>query len=527
MITLFKILGISLFQFPWITLCSSDAIPLEGYDRNLTFFFRNFENVYSMWHFLRNNTDREVLIYKERIAVWENFLVEQLTGDRYDIGVLLEDFIVHCKFGDENCSDYFVTHPHHLFGNCFTLQVPGNVVPYMGIEDGLSVILAHNIPSSDQYNAHTKIDETKSVRVMVHEPYTIPDMVNNAIEITPGYSTSIGLVQQNIKRIDTPFNKCNGNPWFHISGKRVKETRSLCQQSCMIKYVYERCGCITLQRIGSQIMPYKTNEHILLGNVQHCLYINLSNMDDTLRRGLCESQNQKVVNKMARPCIRNCKLNCEEIKYKTTISYAKWPQDIGIGDFVEKYIIQSSNKTEYKRYWFSLNVNYDTSYPLNKKSMLNYADADRLVEEIVSEYEEYNETVHQIITNMIENTTILPTIQSNHKNLPSMQDAEIKWIQNSFYRLNVYFRERIVEVHTQVLNYPFEDLCSSIGGCLGLWVGCSVISIIEILQLLGGIGKITCEYIREKLFPSNTVMVKVDVKADSTETSHVDATSTE
>ncbi len=211
--------SVYLFQFPWVTLCSSDAIPLEGYGRNLTYFFRTNEKVLKMLIFLSNNTDEDVLIYKDRIQVYENFLAEQLIDDRYDVGILQEDFIVHCYFGEKNCLDYFTTHPHHLFGNCFTLKIPDNVVPYMGIEQGLSVILNHNIPSSGIYNAQTKIDETKSVRVIVHEQNTVPDMVNNAIEITPGFSTSIGLVQQNIQRIDTPSSKCNKNPLKTFLGK--------------------------------------------------------------------------------------------------------------------------------------------------------------------------------------------------------------------------------------------------------------------------------------------------------------------
>ncbi len=502
-----------LFQFPWLTLCNSDAVPQEGLLRNVSFMTKNLRKRVKMFNFISNETDKDTLIYRDRIYVWENLLADQFVNDRYDIGIVQEDFIVHCKFGIENCYNYFTIHPHHTFGNCFTFRVPENAKPIPGIARGLSLILkSHDIPTSAVYDAQTNIDGTKSIRIVIHEPYTIPDMVNNAMEIIPGYSTSIGLVQKNIQRINTPFSKCNENPWFDSLGSKVKETRPICFQSCVIANFYQNCGCITVQHIGARIIPYKTNKNILI-NGKYCLYINVSDMDETLERGLCEVKYQRIIGKMAISCMGDCKGSCEEIQYKTTVSLAKWPQDNGIADFIYKYVIPSSNKTEYKRYWFSLHDIYNTSYPLDKKSTLRFMDIRNAV------LEEENVTKLEEIQKMLENKTILPLIHDQHKNLSSMKDAEIKWVQNSFYRLNVYFRDPVIEVHTQILNHPFTDLCSGIGGCLGLWVGCSVISIIEVLQLLGGMVKIGWKSMHRKLFSTNRMLTKVVPKEVTTDMS--------
>ncbi len=481
-------------------------VPQEGLLRNVSFLMENVNKRLKMAEFLRNKTDKDTRIYRDRIYVWENFLADQLVSDRYDMGIVQEDFIVNCKFQDKNCYDYFTIHPHHTFGNCFTFQVPKNVLPIPGIERGLSLILkSHDVMTTAVYNAQTNIDGTNSIRLVLHEENTVPDMVNDAMEIVPGFSTSTSLAQQNIHRINTPVSKCIENPWFENSGKMVKETMIMCAQSCIIAYFYRNCGCITVQHIGSRITPYKTNKNILLENVKHCFYINISDLDETLHRGLCQVRTQNIVGKMAKPCLEDCRWNCEETQYKTTVSYAKWPQNAGVKDFIKKYVIPSSNRPEYKRYWFSLNENYNTSYLLDKSSMLKYMD----VVDKVYDGDNINATKLQDIPKMLENKTILPTLNTDHKNLPSLQDAEIKWVQNSFYRLNVYFKDPVVEVHTQVLDSSFADLCSGIGGSLGLWVGCSVISIIEVLTLLGGITKIGCKSLHRKLLQRSIKLMKV------------------
>ncbi len=493
-----------IFQFPWLTLCNSDVVPQEGLLRNLSFLTKNVNKRIKMVEFLRNKTDKDTLIYRDHIYVWENFLVDQFVSDRYDIGIVQEDFIALCKFKGKNCYDYFTIHPHHTFGNCFTFKVPKNVIPTPHIERGLSLMLkSHDVMTTAVYNAQTNIDGTNSIRLVLHEENTVPDMINEAMEIVPGHSTSISLVQQKLHRINTPSSKCNENAWFESSGNMIKETRRLCSQSCIIAQFYRNCGCITVQNIGTRITPYKKSKNIPIENAKHCLYINLSDMDETLQRGLCEVRTQNTVDKMTRPCMEDCKWNCEETQYKTTVSYAKWPQNAGVKDFIKKYVIPSSNTTEYKRYWFSLNDNYNTSYLLDKSSMLKYMD---LVNNL---YDDENATKLENIPKMLENKTILPILNTDHKNLPTMQDAEIKWVQSSFYRLNVYFKDPIVEVHTQVLDSSFADLCSGIGGSLGLWVGCSVISIIEVLTLLGGIAKIGCKSLHGKLFHKNIKSMKV------------------
>ncbi len=83
-----------------------------------------------------------------------------------------------------------------------------------------------------------------------------------------------------------------------------------------------------------------------------------------------------------------------------------------------------------------------------------------------------------------ENKSFTISINPSLLNLASIEEAEKKWIKETFYRLNIYFRSAKVELHTQVLNYTPADLWSGIGGILSLWVGLSVITVIEFMELI-------------------------------------------
>ncbi len=67
----------------------------------------------------------------------------------------------------------------------------------------------------------------------------------------------------------------------------------------------------------------------------------------------------------------------------------------------------------------------------------------------------------------------------------STNDTEIAaWVRRSFYRLNIYFAQfRMFEMREQPKTH-WSDLLSSVGGTLGLWIGISVFTITELLDLL-------------------------------------------
>ena len=62
------------------------------------------------------------------------------------------------------------------------------------------------------------------------------------------------------------------------------------------------------------------------------------------------------------------------------------------------------------------------------------------------------------------------------------------FITDNFVRVNVYLSDMEVEVQEQQPSYRLSNLFSDIGGTLGLWVGLSLLTVVELLQLVVKLG---------------------------------------
>ena len=62
------------------------------------------------------------------------------------------------------------------------------------------------------------------------------------------------------------------------------------------------------------------------------------------------------------------------------------------------------------------------------------------------------------------------------------------FITDNFVRVNVYLSDMEVEVQEQQPSYMLSNLFSDIGGTLGLWVGLSLLTVVELIQLVVKLG---------------------------------------
>ena len=66
------------------------------------------------------------------------------------------------------------------------------------------------------------------------------------------------------------------------------------------------------------------------------------------------------------------------------------------------------------------------------------------------------------------------------------------FITDNFVRVNVYLSDMEVEVQEQQPSYRLSNLFSDIGGTLGLWVGLSLLTVVELIQLVVKFGFLIC-----------------------------------
>ena len=121
----------------------------------------------------------------------------------------------------------------------------------------------------------------------------------------------------------------------------------------------------------------------------------------------------------------NCHSPCEDTRYPVTISQSQFPSQSSIASFWQTVLDDHSQKDSLKAYHY-------------------YRDLRN------------------------ENISV----------------EELKsWTHNYFLRLNVYVNSKTVSVREQIPMITLADLMSQIGGCLGLWLGISIVTVVEFFDL--------------------------------------------
>ena len=414
-------------------------------------------------------TDYDIGLYKNLTNTdRQRLYLNAPKGQWHKLGVEKNDFIVDCWMGTKNCYDNFTLYTNGKFFNCYTLRDLEVIDKGVGPEFGLSVILAgQDLPVVYQYSVWSKSDDSKSVRVVIHEKNTLPQPINDGIEIIPGTSSTIGIVQKKLVRINTPKSKCTEKTWVNGGDIKVAMSMKLCIDLCYVKHVYSTCDCVILGTVGKYGIQ---NE---LVDEKFCLQTDLD------LNGLCYLCSMASAYNNVGECLRTCIWNCEHVKYDYTISYSKWPEDMVVEDFVYNYIEQKPKDVFYRIYYEKLKKNYfdNSSLPIMQNEL---SVADAMKEYIEALKHDNLDTILQ----RLNNTVFTPSIKPDYLKLDSLEEATRKWVQETFYQVNIYFKQPIVEVHKQILNSDMADLWSAIGGVVGLWVGLTVVGAVEILELV-------------------------------------------
>lgn len=362
-------------------------------------------------------------------------------------GVPFKEFIVTCRFGGHACNrdeDFkYLFDPYYY--NCFTYEAPttkgADSTLAEGLENGWSTtvltgsgMLDRNedirmIPGTQEHLS--PMSSSEGVRVVIHPPNTEPYPHTEGFDVPPGYSVSFGVkAMQNI-RIGAPHGNCSQINPFGVSDKKYRLIS--CQKMCLQTAIVNECGCRDIALPGYENYPDKPfcNNDSMVAD-----YCRLNATDEcyegfrlVYERIICVKQTTVDVTRNAsaiNAC--GCYPPCNEITYDVTYSLSKWPAESFDGE--EAYI----DIFHAERYPDRFNTSNDT--------------------EKVALYEDYFDP-------------------SNRRR--AMQD---------FARLNVYIADSNVLKTEESEDYMQSQLLSDLGGQLGLWVGISVITLVEVLELL-------------------------------------------
>ncbi|KAJ8022808.1 Amiloride-sensitive sodium channel subunit alpha [Holothuria leucospilota] len=307
------------------------------------------------------------------------------------MGHQAKDFVMQCNFNKAKC-DYrnFTAFQNKQYGNCFTFDLTqqgqrrGRITK-VGSEYGLHLTLF--IEKLQYVGLFT---EESGVRLVIHPNNIMPHPEDVGISVTPGFATSIGLRQVQLKRLSGRYGNCTGDDTKnHLYSDKYDYSIISCQKKCFLDHLKERCGCV---------------------NNIYDDYANIPNCND---KGLIESQErcqqQVEIDFHTNKVECNCPAPCKEYIYNTKLSTALWPSE-----FYQPHL------------------------------------RDKLKAENISAY----------------------------RNLDNTETS-----RNNLVRVKIYFEELNYELIEQVPAHTVAEVLGSIGGLLGLYIGCSVLTICELVAL--------------------------------------------
>ena len=155
-----------------------------------------------------------------------------------------------------------------------------------------------------------------------------------------------------------------------------------------------------------------------------------------------------------------CLLPCQEVYYDTSESSAPWPHKTEELAFYTRYVA---------------------------------TNADLCGELCSSAYE-------PILTESLDG-------QAQHIEHPGTARLHVNLIEENFIQLNVFLKEYKPYLMTDKAAMTWESLLSSIGGCLSLWLGVTIMTFVEVAEFTYTLVKICNDNRKSRRKPSVCVSV--------------------
>ncbi|KAH9494543.1 hypothetical protein Btru_042390 [Bulinus truncatus] len=442
-------------EYPSVTICNTDPISLRKIRQSVT----KAESVkLKNWlRFIQRFNFEQISFIDSIRAFYEN-----LKDEAKQISHDLQDMLIHCRFNREECSvTNFTTSFDGNYFNCFTFNgghIKRNLEMHAtGPENGLSLIIS--IEKDDPlpgtygiYNFDNNILHSAGVRVVVHAPGSMPSPVDHGIDIPPGYSSSVGLKAVLHSRLPEPYGNCSEGSLQGM--QKYRNTFFACLQLCKQRQIISQCGCKS-----SALPDLPTTNVTFCGEIPDWEDI-LYNVSGKSTEGMfiptpaleCEERMQRELNNdRAYEMSCQCFQPCSETSYLKSVSLSYWPLEFYQLSLLERFL-NYSDKEHF------MTVAYDYLAELAKKGQSEMARNDSNLDDLLS------------------------NSNSSQDKLKSKAASDL--IRQTMLRLNIYLEDLSVVEYRQLPAYGLADLFADIGGTLGLWMGISVLTIMELMELI-------------------------------------------
>ena len=419
----------SSIEFPSVTVCNiqpmSTTTGLELMQDPTSRFFQwdNLTNVYlDMAKADGNFTNIEEVTYNRLKQPIGYF--ENIGDEAVIVGHQPYDFVLSCTFGIRRCyGENFTFFQSPTYYNCYTFN---------GGNTSMDMLLARSTGPQQGLSLITYLESDNGDELYNGTYYTLSNIGNaaGARVIVHPPNTRPSPVDQGF---DVPPGFSSSVGVKVTRYERLGEPYGPCVKDIMQgseKYVYATDTCVTQcqQRyimnqcscVSSMLPIPEFNE----SNLKYCGHFDVFNQEYFFSNLSCEATSmQRFIQEDDTREKCGCNPPCEEYSYTTDVSYSYWPLDFTQLSFYDNYVLQHPDYANIKA--------YKNLHHFNKSEMV----ANNL-------------------------------------------------IRKNFLRLNVYLKDLVIQEYIQKKSYEIQNLFSDMGGTFGLWIGMSIITWCEVVELL-------------------------------------------
>ncbi|KAG8194765.1 hypothetical protein JTE90_026405 [Oedothorax gibbosus] len=445
-------------QFPSLTVCNLNVIKQD--------FVRKYFKLTSETNAAKKSTkttfklgnsstvcyqSEEELLRQSAVDLSDTWLYLGVTKDNLsDHGHKYEDLIVQCTYNSNDCNDNTtafmvvkssVTSP--IFGLCHTIAIQNRRTkkPSVIKKGGTTqgLRLTLNIERAEYWDL---ISSEYGVRLMVHPQGTYPTLQRGGIIASPGRSVHIGVKRKVTVLLPGREGSCSGTFSDSQIVPRLKKL-DLDFDLDQVKYTYEHCNTLCQNTLlFEKCSCLDEQPRIAPGNkTPKWKFCNPCNREEAK----CRSEVLKNFNDMPDECDVICKPSCNSVRYDISLSKADWP-------------------------------NLDHQQFVMNRSF----EAWQGIPEAMG-----------LLRGFFADDAINATAFVNDT-----------FFKENLLRVHLFVEEMTYMSVEEKYSYTLPKLLADLGGCLGLYLGVSVISIMEFVDLCGS-WSVLC-LLRRSPFSSNS-----------------------
>ena len=295
-----------------------------------------------------------------------------------------------------------------------------------GSSNGLKLILniqqdyyTDAIRENENHNDLPFTNSIAGLRVFIHDHDEVLPLYESGIDVGPGKHASIGLIKQEYNSMYKPWGNCDKETIKENSN----DTMNTCLQTCYARKVIKNCECkphyLTNFIINQLAKGATLNENFKTASqYKTWLKVPECNINHLMNQN-CSSQVLRIKN-LINPVYCNCKTPCRSTVYDFHVSYS---------DFPNNHLTGKENFTH----------NYEKILPSIREAL----------DGVKFEKSNFERHVKQHLS------------------------------ENLVY-LDIYFDDMKVTKVKENIADNLSSLVSDIGGQFGLWLGISILTVVEI-----------------------------------------------